>query len=59
MTTQENARWQAGEKIASSRIFARTRSLIKAAIVSAVLWRLITLKTAERLIRATRLRGEA
>ena len=59
MITKKSAPWQGREKIASSRIFAHARSLIKAAIVSAVLWRLITLKTAERLIRATRLRGEA
>lgn len=59
MTTQEEARWRAGSKIASSQIFARTRSLTKASIVSAVLWRLITFETAERLIRALRLRGAA
>ena len=58
MITKEKARWQAGSKIASSLIFARTRSLIKASIVSAVLWRLTALESAERMIRALRL-GDA
>jgi hypothetical protein len=57
MNTKKNARWQAGEKLPSLEIFARPRSLIKCGIVSAALWRLITFKAAERLIRVLRLRG--
>ena len=57
MNTKENARWQAGAKLASIEILACPRSLIKAGIVSAVLCRFITVDAAARLIRVLRLRG--
>ena len=57
MTTQENARLPAGAKVASSRILARTRGACKAAVLTLALWRLLTYRAAEWIIRRLRLRG--
>ena len=58
MTTEENARWQAGENVTLRRIWDRARSLIKSAVVSLVLWRVVPFEVGEKLIHAMRLRVE-
>ena len=57
MTTEENARWQAGEVVASRRIVARIRGACKAAVLTLALWRLLPYSVAEWIIRRFRLGG--
>ena len=57
MTTKENARWQAGEEVASSQILARIRVASKAAVLTLALWRVLPYRAAEWIIRRLRLRG--
>jgi len=57
MTTEEDARWQAGAEIASRRNRTRIRGACKAAVVTLALWRLLPYPAAEWIIRRMRLRG--
>jgi hypothetical protein len=57
MTTKKNARRPAGEEGTCRAILARSRAIIKAAVVTLALRNVLPFKAAEWIIRSLRLRG--